>query len=164
MVTKKPTPAAQVAAMAKLIPVMRDEYQKLGSLIDEFEAIAGGGPTIGEKLRELEAHYSDLWQVRYGSPYTWTDFKLTRGQWKTLLRKLSIDALKDRVANYIRNSEPFYADKRHPFGMFVATVNQHVGDRSSMQTLAEPPTGCKHDPPCADQFAHTRRRQAEQTQ
>lgn len=160
MVTKKPTPAAQLAAMAKLIPHFREHYEKLGMLIDEYEAIAGGGPTIGEKLKILEQRFSDLWQARYGAPYSW-NFAVTRGKWKTLLRKLSVDALNDRAANYMRNDEPFYAGKKHPFELFVATINQHVGPGEN--SVVQRPTGCKHDPPCGDQFTHTLRYQEEQT-
>lgn len=165
MVTKKPTPAAQVAAMAKLIPVMREEHEKLGALIDEFEAIVGGGPTVGDKLREIESHWSDLWQGRYGEPYAWPNFAVSRGKWKVLFRKLPFEVLKVRVANYMKNGEEYFVTRRHPFDLFITTINQHVNPASAggESGLSDTPTGCKHTPPCRDQFEHTKRRQQEAT-
>lgn len=162
MVTKA-DPAKRLAALAKILPVMRELHDKQGAMIEEFEAIVGGGPTIGEKLKHLEDYWSELWAWRYGAPYVWPtdEYAKSRGQWKTLLKKLPIEALKMRIANYIRNGDEFFVSKKHPFGMFVATINQHVNTRD--QQLAQRPEGCKHDPPCADQFEHTRKRQAEQT-
>lgn len=162
MVTKT-DPAKRLAAMAKLVPIMREEHEKLGALIEEFESIAGGGPTIGDKLKHLENYWSELWAWRYGAPYVWptNDYAKTRGQWKLLLKKIPIEPLKNRIANYLRNGDEFFVSKKHPFGMFVATINQHVNARDA--GLSERPDGCKHDPPCADQFEHTRRRQEEQT-
>lgn len=160
MVTKA-DPARRLAAMAKMVPLMREHHEKLGALIEEFEAVTGGGPTIGEKLKHLEDYWSELWAWRHGEPYVWPseEYAKSRGQWKTLLKKLTIEALKRRIANYIRNNEPFFADKKHPFGLFVATINQHVNARD--EDLAQRPEGCKHEPPCADQFEHTRRKQQE---
>lgn len=164
MVTKA-DPAKRVAAMAKLIPIMREEHEKLGALIEEFESIAGGGPTIGEKLKHLEDFYSEMWSWRYGEPYVWpsAEYAKSRGQWKLLIKKLhTLEAVKTRVANYLRNGDDFFVSKKHPFGMFVATINQHVTARDVVD-LGARPSGCKHDPPCADAVEHTRRRLVEQT-
>lgn len=161
MVTKA-DPAKRLADLAKILPVMRELHEKQGAMIEEFEAIVGGGPTIGEKLKHLETYYSELWAWRYGEPYVWptAEYAKSRGQWKTLIKKLgTVEALKRRVANYMRNSEDFFVSKKHPFGLFVATINQHVDARDVR--LAQRPDGCKHEPPCADQFEHTRRKQQE---
>lgn len=162
MVTKA-DPARRLAALEKILPVMRELHEKQGAMIEEFENIVGGGPTIGDKLKHLEAYWSELWEWRYREPYVWPkdEFAKSRGQWKTLLKKIPIEALKNRIANYIRNGDDFFVSKKHPFGMFVATINQHVNARGDVAQLQERPDGCKHDPPCADQFEHTRRKQQE---
>lgn len=162
MVTKN-DPARRLAAMAKMVPLMREHHEKLGALIEEFEAVTGGGPTIGDKLKHFENYWSELWAWRYGEPYVWPadEYAKSRGQMKTLFKKITLEGTKTRAANYIRNGDEFFVSKKHPFGMFVATINQHVNARDI--ALAERPTGCKHEPPCADQFEHTRRRQQEQT-
>lgn len=166
MVTPKKAPgdAARVAAMAKLIPVMREECEKLFALVTEFEAIAGGGPTIGDKLRDVEAHFGELWKWRYLEDFVFNDFAVSRGQIKTLIKKLgSTDVLKTRITNYLLNGDPFYVDRRHPWAMFVKTINQHVSPGAGGAGLSATPDGCKHVPPCRDQFEHTKKRQAEQT-
>jgi hypothetical protein len=162
MVTKA-DPARRLAAMAKMVPLMREHHEKLGALIEEFEAVTGGGPTIGDKLKHLEAYWSELWEARYSEPYVWPsdEYAKSRGQWKTLLKKLPIDALKRRIVNYFRNGEEFFRAKKHPFGLFVATINQHVNAPGDRDDLAQRPEGCKHEPACADQFEHTRRKQQE---
>lgn len=164
MVTKRDD-AKRIAALAKILPVMRELHEKQGAMIEEFEAIVGGGPTIGDKLKHFETYWSELWAWRYGEPYAWpasgNEYAKHRGQMKTLFKKLTLDGTKRRAANYMRNSEDFFTSKKHPWGLFVATINQHVNARE--EELAQRPEGCRHDPPCADQFEHTRKRQAEQT-
>jgi hypothetical protein len=159
MVTKL-DPAKRLALMDKLLPAIREELARLGALVDELEACTGGNATVGEKLKDVEQHFGELWQERYHEPYAW-DYVKTRGQLKTLFRKLPVEIIKGRVSKYLANNEPFFADRRHPFGLFVSTVNQHVVPHE--QGLLVRPTGCKHDPPCRDQVAHTKKRLAEQT-
>lgn len=159
MVTKL-DPAKRLAIMDKLLPALREEYARLGALIDELEACTGGNATIGEKLKDVETHFGELWQQRYGEPYVW-DYTKNRGQLKTLFRKLSPEIVKSRVSAYLANGEGFYVDRKHPFGLFVATINQHVPPRE--HELFERPTGCKHKPPCRDQVQHTKKKLAEMT-
>lgn len=160
MVTKL-DPVKRLALVDKLLPALREEHEKIGALIEELEAVTGGAATIGEKIKELETHFATTWEWRYKEPYAWTDFARTRSQWKTLLRKLPMPVLVSRVTNYIHNNEPFYVDRKHPFGLFVSTINQHATARE--HELSDTPTGCRHDPPCRDQFEHTKRRQVEAT-
>lgn len=150
--------------LAKLIPVMRDEWIKLGALLDEFDALTGGKATVAEKLKEVETKWIELWQGEHGEPYVFTDYAKSRGQIKTLFRKgLSAAQIVSRAAVYITGDNPYYKTRKHPWDLFISTINEHVrpgGDRE----LAERPTGCRHEPPCSDQFEHTKKRQAELTQ
>lgn len=151
----------RLATLAKLVPVMREEWDKLGAMIEEFDALTGGKATIAEKIRECETHWAELWQATHGEPWVFTDYAKSRGNLKTLFRKgLSVAQFKLRASIYMTGGNHYYAERRHPWGLFIQTINEHVragGDSD----LAEPPTGCKHKPPCTDQFAHTKKRQAE---
>lgn len=160
MVTKL-DPAKRLAIMDKLLPALREEHARLGTLIDELEACTGGNATIGEKLKDAERHFSQLWEERYHEPYAWVDIPKSRGQLKTLFRKLSPEIVNGRISKYLANNDPFFTDRKHPFGLFVATVNQHVVAHE--QSLLVRPTGCRHDPPCRDQVQHTKKKLAEQT-
>lgn len=162
MVTKS-DPAKRLDTLAKLVPIMREEWAKLGAMIDEFDALTGGKATIAEKLKEVETRWIDLWSAEHGEPYVFTDFAKSRGQIKTLLRKgLSAAQIVSRLTVYITGPNEYYRTRKHPWDLFIATINEHVragGDGD----LAERPTGCRHDPPCSDQFEHTKRKQKEAT-
>jgi hypothetical protein len=165
MVKAKNPDGAALAKLAKLIPIMREEHEKMGALIAEFEAIASGGPTIGDKLKEIEAHWADLWKWRYHEDFAWTDIATIRSQEKLLLKKLGgVDAVKARISNYIGNAAPGLVEKRHSWFWFIRTINDHVPVGEGADSLTQTPDGCKHVPPCRDQFEHTKKRQAEQTQ
>lgn len=159
----KITDSKRLEKLAKLIPVMREEWEKLGALLDEFDALTGGKATIAEKLKEIETRWIDLWSAEHREPFVFTDYAKSRGQIKTLFRKgLSVAQIVSRMTVYVTGDNDYYRRRKHPWDLFIATINEHVragGDRE----LAEAPTGCRHDPPCADQFAHTRKRQAELT-
>lgn len=162
----KKTDAAKVAGMAKLIPLMKEKHEQLGALIAEFEAIAGGGPTIGDKLREITDHWGAMWTWRYREPFAWADMATMQSQIKVLLKKLgTVELLKSRISNYIKNANPYYIERRHPWALFVRDINEHVSTSGAADEsgLSSTPDGCRHQPPCRDQFEHTKKRQEEQT-
>jgi hypothetical protein len=162
MVTKSDD-AKRLATLAKLVPIMREEIEKLSAMVEEFDSLTGGKATVGEKIRECESHWSELWASAHGEPWVWSDYAKSRGNLKALFRKgLSVAQFKSRVSIYITGPNKYYADRKHPWGLFIQTINEHVREGGDSD-LAEVPTGCKHNPPCRDQFAHTKRRQAELT-
>jgi len=160
---RKIDPEKRLATLAKLVPVMRDEWEKLGAMLDEFDALTGGKATIAEKLKEVETRWIDLWSAEHGEPYVFTDYAKSRGQIKTLLRKgLSAAQIVSRLTVYITGPNEYYRTRKHPWDVFIATINEHVRAGGDGE-LAERPTGCKHEPSCANQVEHTKRRQAELT-
>jgi hypothetical protein len=155
--------AKRLEKLAKLIPIMRDEWEKLGAMLDEFDALTGGRAAVADKIRECESHWAELWSAAHGEPWVFTDYAKSRGNLKTLFRKgLSVAQFKSRVTIYITGGNKYYADRKHPWGLFIQTINEHVREGGDSD-LAEAPSGCKHVPPCRDQFEHTKRRQKELT-
>lgn len=162
-IVTKTDDAKRLEKLAKLIPFMREEWEKLGAMLDEFDALTGGKAAIADRLKEVETGWAELWSSIHKEPWVWPDYARSRGQIKTLFRKgLSVRQILSRASVYITGDNEYYLRRKHPWDLFVATINEHVragGDGD----LAERPSGCKHDPPCKDQFEHTKKRQADLT-
>jgi hypothetical protein len=81
---------------------------------------------------------------------------------KRLVRMIGVDELKARFVRYVKNDDPFYVKARHPFGLFVSSVNTHAAQGQAAEDLelsAAAPADCRHSPPCRSDVEHTRRRQ-----
>jgi len=159
---------ATVAKVRKLLEVQKDLVDKLGAVTTEiFDLLAGGAGTAAT-LKDLATAFDELWCIRYAhgqtGRYVWTHVK-DMPQMKRLIRTLGADELKARFARYIQNGDDFFTSRRHPFGLFVATVNQHAAPGSAATaddlTLEAPVGDCKHTPPCQSDQEHTKRRRAE---
>lgn len=148
--------------MVKLVTHMREQHRNLGALIDEFDALLAGKAGTGEQLRELYNFWNVLWCAQHGSDYVFT-FQKDAPQMKRLLKMLGVDELKHRITNYLKTREPFYFDKKHPFGMFVATINSWAGGNADDE-LELDAVGCNHTPRCKSDQEHTRRRRDDMLQ
>jgi hypothetical protein len=116
----------KIETLVKLVGVMREEHEKLGAVIAEFDAILGGRATIGEKLKAFEDSYSAFWAERYGAPYVW-NYAKDRAHLKRLLRSLDLGELAARAGSYLRNDDPFYTKTKHNFALFASSINSHAG-------------------------------------
>lgn len=160
-------PARDDAALKKklqpLIELQRDLEEKLMAVTTEIDEILGGGAGIGAKLKQVEAAWKAVWSARYQGEYVF-DYAKDRAQIKRLLTKAHFtpEDLTERMGEYIKDGDPFYVSKKHPFAIFVSTVNRwarvngHAPDFDSPSAV-----GCHHQPPCQSDQEHTRRRQAE---
>lgn len=125
--------------LVKLLAVQRDLVDKLTAVHEEMDAILAGKAGIGEILKRLEAHYDSVWAVRYApgetGRYVW-QYAKDRPHLKRLVKKLGVDELEIRMVNYLKNPDPYYTKARHPFGLFVASVNTHASEGRAEGELA----------------------------
>lgn len=157
--------AAAVAKLVKVLGVGRELHGKLGEILDELDALLGGKPGIAAALKEFEGIYDALWCERYAKGehgrYVWR-YVQDRPHTKRLLKTLGLEELSRRADVYLRSNDPFYLKARHPFGLFVSSINSHAAPSSTPDLeLSAPPADCRHVPLCASDQEHTRRRSAE---
>ena len=123
------------ARLAKLVEAERELIEQLHDINEEKRRLLNGEPGIADKLRRLEIHFDAMWCARYTPGevgcYVWS-FAKDRAQLKRVIKILSVEEIEMRMTNYVKNDEPFYARARHPFQMFVASINSHAPD------MAEP--------------------------
>lgn len=145
-----------VAAMQKIIALLKQRHADDGALIEELERLAGGGRGIGEILKECYAHWIALW------PHGVYEFNYTKDapHMKRYLRSLGQTEFQQRMLNYLKCRLPYYVEKKHPFSVFVATINSWASD-ALLPEDSPIPVGCMHQPPCLDDVAHTKRKAQE---
>ena len=149
------------ARLSKLLEVLKEQHGKTGALIEEINEVLGGGVGIAAKIREFDSAWTMLWQGRYHSAYQFNRTK-DMPHVKRLIKAMGVEELVQRATNYLRNDDPFYAKARHSFGVFVASVNSHVGMPAPRQDFElASATDCKHTPPCRSDAEHTGRKSAE---
>lgn len=158
--------ADQQAKIAKLLTAAKDLHEKQGEILAEIDTLLEGKASIGDRLKAAERAFDVAWCARYApgqhGRYVWAYVK-DRPQWKRLLKVMTVDELAARAARYVQAEDPFFVRNRHAFGLFVSSVNQWAAERSAApdRELAQPVGDCRHDPRCASDQAHTRRRLAE---
>ncbi len=153
--------------LLKLIAAAHDLHEKHGALLAELDALLEGKLGIGAKMKALEGAFDAAWCARYAPTqtraYVWT-WSEDRANMKRLLLKLEVEDLADRALRYIKSDDTFYVRQRHPFRLFVRSINEWTTGRDAPADYAlEQPngSGCKHVPPCRSDQEHTRRRMAD---
>lgn len=58
------------------------------------------------------------------------------------------------LAAFFASSEQFLVNAKHPFALFLKDPTKYLASSAS---ISAKPAGCRHDPPCVDDAAHTRR-------
>ena len=140
----------------KLLAVANGLHENLTDTLHEIAGILGGDAPLGDKLKRLENHFSDLWEERYGSPYVWNWTK-DRPQIKRLLKRTTEDDIAGRMIAYLFDTDLFMERNRHPFPIFVSRFNSYVAQSPaalSLETAA--PADCRHLPICQSDAEHTR--------
>lgn len=135
---------------------LQELSEQQSAILSEIDHLLGGGAGVGAILKRLQDHYSRTWEVRYRTPYAFL-FKKDMPLLKALLARLSVEDIELRMVSYIKNPDPFFVSKQHPFGLFVSTINQHAGAALGQNALFSVP-GCTHEPRCPSDQAHTMRR------
>jgi hypothetical protein len=153
--------------LAKLVEALHDLREstraKEEAIIREMGRLASGQGSIGDDLKRLERHFQAVWggDGRYvGEQYVW-EYAADRAQWKRLLQSLSVEELERRVERYITSDDPFLVRNKHPFRLFVRTVNQYARVVESETLSADTVFDCQHQPRCRSDQAHTQRRAQE---
>jgi hypothetical protein len=155
------TDKALIAQLTKLIALQKDYLEKLNALSEEIDTLLGGGAGTAANLKILEKAFDEQWCLRYAPGrrgcYVW-QFSRDVPHLKRLLRKLPIPEITARMMRYIGNDDPFYVKARHPFGLFVSSINSHAGEALAPESFdLEPPADCKHSPVCKSDQEHTRK-------
>ena len=151
-----------LSKIAKLVAAQNELLDKFAAISDELDALLTGKAGIGATLTQLESYYSTVWESRYTGDYVW-NFAKDRAHLKRLLRTLSVEQIQVRMLNYMKNDDPFYVNKRHPFGVFVAAVNSFaaLGKPIDGFDLGDAVGDCRHKPRCGNDAQHTRRKREE---
>lgn len=149
----------RIAKALKLLHTAQEQYDQARAATDEAVAILTGGPTKADALRRLQTAFSTHWQELYGSPYAFA-FARDMAQFKRLLGVAEESEVRARMARFFAEPDAYTTTRRHEFTVFVSRFNALAQQRS----LVSRPVGCRHDPQCADDAAHTARMLAEQRQ
>lgn len=139
----------------------RELFEKFTEIQAEIDEILESGGGTSARVRTLVEEFSAHWKKTYRGDYVWHGAR-EMGQWKTLLRSLPVEELTHRIANYFRSSDPFYRSRRHPFELFFSKVNEFAD--AALLPMNDHAFDCRHDPPCATDAEHTRKRTAEYRQ
>ena len=112
--------------LVKLLAVQKDLIEKLQAVTQELDDLLGGKAGTADLLKRLEAHFDQVWCVRYATGqhgrYVWAYAK-DRPQMKRLIKTLGVEEIERRMIAYLKNDDSFYVKARHPFGLFVASIN-----------------------------------------
>lgn len=146
-----------LARVRKLLVAQAELMLKLALITDELDAVWSGGASIGTRLKAFETVFGEVWETRYRQKYLFVPTR-DRASLKRLLLAFEDADLHARVVVYLRNGDPFYVKARHPFGLFVRSINEHVAERPV--DGMERPEGCSCEPACASEQAHTKRMRA----
>lgn len=157
LATKLKTLERRHHAFQALLVKAKELHAQLGELLVEQDELLGGGVGIGAKLRQFEIAWQAAWSSRYHGDYVFQYVK-DRPAMKRLLKAFAPEDLHARIVNYIRSDDRFFLDRRHPFAVFVSTVNQHAPLTASAEGFTlEPVVDCRHSPRCTSDHEHTRR-------
>src|SRR6266576_3704622 len=114
------------AKIIRLASDLRVAQAKTYELLEELHEVLGDGPGKPNQTREMLSVFGRLWSERYaGEKYVFTWAK-DGAQAKRLLKSLPLDELEARMRRYLASPEPFVCTKRHPFPLFVGTVNSYM--------------------------------------
>lgn len=154
--TEKPV----LKKLGVLFQAFKEHQDKGNALVEEIEKILAGAPGTALLLKRLEGSFEDAWQSRYPGRYVW-NYKIDRPQMKRLLASLAPEEIEDRMLNYIRSNDAFYAERRHEFRIFASQNNRFASAPATFELSAAAPGDCKHSPRCSSDQEHTRKKSQE---
>lgn len=120
-------PADPRATLLKLLDALRDLDEKRAAIYAEMDTLLKGGEGIGQKVTRLKLSYSQAWETRYHSKYTFTNHAMVGASLKRFLAAHGETEITARMFTFIKNDDPFYVRGRHDFALFVKAFNQCVG-------------------------------------
>lgn len=155
----------QAAKLADLVLKARDQWRKLGDALDDLEAIAAGTPTRATEAKRLVVAFAAKWKRAYRGESYVIDFAKDIGATRALLtRGHEAAEIERRQDRFLACRELWLTEKRHPYGMFISTINrwgQASAAPSQDDFLTVPAADCRHRPACRSQQEHDDKRRAE---
>lgn len=152
-----PTPSVE---RARAVRKLWADYLKLKAqqdeVIDEITKLLAGEQTAGQQRAAVTGHFEAQWKRRYRTDYLWRHAQ-DMPHVKRLVRQLGVEEVNKRITRYLLSEDEYYRKARHAWGMFVASINTHVGpeDAAAEFTLSGGVDGCQHQPPCKNAAEHT---------
>jgi len=131
---------------------------KLHEQVLALKRRAEGVNPIGEILK----FFDETWMARYTAPLD-THYEFNRSvdpaTVKRWLKSMDVATLKNRITRYFADRDDFLVRHKHPFHMFIKTINTyaaaaHVVDPSADEQVVH---GCEHTPRCTSDADHTTR-------
>lgn len=155
-----PTPSVERAkAVRKLWAELVKIEAQAQEVRDEITKLLAGEQTAGQQQQAVTSHFEAQWKRRYRTDYLWRHVQ-DMPHVKRLVRQLGVEEVNRRITRYLLADDEFYRKARHGWGMFVATINTHVGqDEAPAESFELTGTveGCTHTPPCRHAAEHTQR-------
>lgn len=145
------------AKITQLLERQAALIESLAAVQKDLATLLTGGEPQLEKLKQLEQMFELCWRERYnltGAKLVW-NYGKDRAQWKRLLRSLDVEEIQARIARYFASNDRFYVDARHPFGVFVGSINRWGVERQDTFVLGAAPADCRHTPRCQTAYNHT---------
>lgn len=136
---------------------------KVGAIDEEIARLLEGGVPIADMVRQVHTQFAETWAKRYPGHYVYTYTKDTPAA-QRLLRYMTVEEIGQRATVYLRDSDPFYKQVRHSFGIFCQNINRFAPPTETVVEeleLTHPPVGCTHVPQCRDDIEHTNKRNGE---
>lgn len=157
----KKNDAERMKQLTKLVASHRELLAKMFVISEEIELLLKGKVTIHAQAIDALNYFDAVWFERYHAPYVHRiDTELP--QLKRFIREThDVEIVKRRMFNYIRNDDAYYAERRHPFGLFVTSFNSHTDEAAHTLDLGDAVADCRHTPRCRTDAQHTNRKRNE---
>jgi len=143
--------------LTALVEKLREVQAQTCDIAEEMQRLLSGDPGIGARMKQVELAWQTAWGSRYHAEYVF-NYTVDRAHLKRLLKTFTPADLQIRILNYIKSEDQFCVSRRHPFALFVATVNQHA---PVTEFDLAPSVDCRHTPRCRTDEEHTVKRGAE---
>lgn len=147
---------AQLDRATGLLDALTELHVKTTEVLEELTQIIAGETTIGKTMRRVSDHYLEVWEQRYHSKYVWQGAK-DSAKLKRLLRILAVEDVEARIVAFLKDSDAFYVQTRHPFVLFAANVNRYASARPTEVLDPDWWKDCHHDPTCDTRVRHATR-------
>lgn len=127
---------------------------RMGSDQSSSEGIQGKPAPAESVVNAFRGH----WKQAYGYDCSLLIKPLEYMQLEEQLRKNSEASLLQAMRAYFASADQFVTRAKHPLPLFLRDPMRYL---ASIPRQNKRPTGCRHEPPCADAVAHTDRYRAE---
>jgi uncharacterized protein YggU (UPF0235/DUF167 family) len=139
------------------IAVQRKRATEMLAEADALEAAVHEQPTDGQLAKQLLDWFVAEWQKRHrGETYVVNGAK-DMASLKRLLKQLSAREIAERMKLYLDSRDKFYVDARWSLALFCGSINKFMPKSEGAYALSSAAVGCKHDPRCSSDAAHTAR-------